>query len=68
MKLFTKNRKTENMAVYERRCDCCSRKFSTSYRYSDYYSYKSAKEMVDSYYNTHKLLCSNAAENMMHTA
>ena len=67
MKLFTKNKKTENTAVYERRCDCCNRKFSTTYRYSDYYSYKSAKEMVDSYYGTHKLFCNDTAA-VMHTA
>ncbi len=68
MKILRKNRKTECMATYERKCSCCNRKFKAAYRYSDYYSYNSAKEMVDNYYNSHRLFCNEASASMMHTA
>lgn len=58
MKLFkSKKAKSICMTTYERRCTCCNRNFKATYRYSDYYSYKAAKEMVDSHYNSHKLFC-----------
>lgn len=69
MTLFgTKKSKADTMAVYERRCSCCGGKFRADYRYSDYYSYKSAKKMVDSYYSSHRLFCNEAIAERMHTA
>ena len=69
MLLFkSKKAKADTMAVYERRCSCCGRKIIADYRYSDYYSYKSAKEIVDTSYNSHRLFCNEVIAERMNIA
>lgn len=62
MKLFGKNNKQVNTIRYEKRCECCGRRFSATYPSDNYYLYQSAKDIVNSHYNSHKLFCSNVNE------
>ena len=58
MKLFIRKKTgPANTATYEKRCECCGRKFKATYSASDYYAYQTAKDMVNSNYNAHKLFC-----------
>lgn len=49
-------------ATYEKRCSCCGRKFRATYPSNDFYAYSSAKDMVDSHFNAHRLFCNEAVK------
>jgi len=58
MKLFLKKKEKQvYMATYEKKCDCCGRKFKATYPASNYYSRQEAVDVVNSHYNAHKLFC-----------
>ena len=56
--LKKKKEKPVYTATYEKRCPCCGIKYKASYVATDFYSYQSAKDSVNSYYNAHRLFCS----------
>ena len=67
MKLFKKEkRKHICYATYGKACPCCGRKFRATYRASDMYAYRVAKDMVN--YNTHKFFCIDTSVKMNYSA
>lgn len=61
-----KSKKTKRIctATYEKRCECCGRKFKATYPVSDYHLAQTAKDMVNSHYNAHKLFCNAEAAKL----
>ena len=69
MKLFKKEKRNHvHYATYEKFCPCCGRRFRAAYPANDMYLSQTAKDMVMSNYNTHKLFCLNASSALKHTA
>lgn len=66
--LVKKNKKRSITATYEKRCECCGRKFRATYSASDYYAYQTAKDMVNSNYNAHKMFCKDTSEALNFSA